>query len=473
MTRHIPRLFLLGLVLAALAQVAAVQAQESPTAGRPNLVFLLSDDQRFDTLGCAGNRIIRTPNLDALARDGVRFRNAFVTTPICAASRASYFTGLYERTHRYTFNTPPIQAKHLANSYPVRLRQAGYRTGFIGKFGVTVPKGDEAQMFDSFVPLDRTPYFKKQPDGSTRFLEDLAGDCAVEFLDGCRPGQPFCLSISFNAPHAEDNDPKQYLWPQRLDGLYRDVTFPVPKSMLLFPRLPEFLKNTESRVRFDWRFNEPAKYQEMVRGYYRMITAVDEVVGRIRGELERRGLAKNTVVLFASDNGYFLGERGFADKWYGYEYSLRIPIILSDPRTSTLGRNRATDWMALNVDVAPTLMELAGVPVPPELQGHSLLEATRGGFPPGWRDDFFFEHLFERPNIPKSEGVRDGRFTYLRWFEQRPVVEELYDHLNDFEQVRNLVHDEAYATVLKQLRRRTDELRDQYSAAASTPAGLR
>jgi len=455
----------IALLMAAvgLAANGARAAQEKP-ARRPNLVFILSDDQRFDTMGCAGNRVIRTPNMDALARDGVRFKNAFVTTPICAASRATLLTGLYERTHRFTFSTPPIANPFVDDSYPVRLRQAGYRTGFIGKFGVETEKGADTRMFDYFRPLNRTPYFKKQPDGSERFLEDIVGDRAVEFLDGCKPDQPFNLSISFNAPHAEDNDPKQYFWPTRFDALYRDVTFPVPKTMSaeFWSKQPEFLKNTESRVRYNWRFDEPRKYQEMVRGYYRMITAVDDVMGRIRSELEKRGLADNTVIVFMADNGYFLGERGFADKWYGYEYSLRVPMIVFDPRLERARRGKVTDAVALNVDIAPTLLNLAGIPAPGRYQGYSLLPLLHGQAPADWRKDFFFEHLFERDNIPKSEGVRTERWTYIRWFQQQPVVEELYDHDADFEETRNLVSSSKHQEVLRALRARTDALRDSY-----------
>jgi len=154
------------MIRALLAFIALVASAPASAADKPNIVFILADDMRWDMMGCAGNPIIKTPNLDSLAKDGVRFKNTFVTTAICAASRASIFTGLYERTHRYTFGTKPITAEHVGISYPVSLRMAGYRTGFVGKFGVGVPRGAAKEMFGSFVPLDRSPYWKKQPDGS-------------------------------------------------------------------------------------------------------------------------------------------------------------------------------------------------------------------------------------------------------------------------------------------------------------------
>lgn len=437
---------------------------DSPPPNRPNVVILLADDMRWDAMGCAGNAIIKTPHLDALAKNGVRFSSAFVTTAICAASRASILTGLHERTHRYTFGTRPITAEHIRSSYPVLLRNAGYRTGFVGKFGVGVPPGAVKEMFDSFTPLNRTPYWKKQADGSEKHLTDIEGERAIEFLNSCKPGEPFCLSVSFNAPHAEDNDPKQYFWQKEVDELYREMRFPVPKTMTdeFFRAQPEFLRKSESRVRFNWRFDEPKKYQEMVAGYYRMISGVDLVIGRIRAALLKRGLADNTVIVFLSDNGYFLGERGFADKWYLYEPSVRIPLIVLDPKAEQTRRGIVVDKIALNIDVAPTVLEMAGVRVPRDYQGTSLGPFITGTPPSSWRTDFFYEHLFERSNIPKSEGVRTERFTYLRWFERNPVVEELYDHKADPDQVRDLIADPRLAEIRDRLRRRTTELRDAY-----------
>jgi arylsulfatase A-like enzyme len=450
-----PYLLLLFVVLPLLASHA--RSGSNPPPHPPSIVFILSDDQRFDTLGCAGNRVIRTPNLDRLARDGVRFRNAFVTTPICAASRASFFTGLWERTHRCTFQTEPLLPPFAAFCYPKRLRQAGYRTGFVGKFGIDLYPGDTAEMFDYFAPVHRSPYLKRMPDGTVRHETDLAGDAAVRFIDNCYTSQPFCLSVSFNAPHAEDADPAQYFWSEQEDELYRTVFFPTPRTMSesFFNRQPEFLRHSESRVRFNWRFNEPRKYQEMVRGYYRMITGIDRVVGRIRRALEGRGLDRNTILVFMSDNGYFLGERGFADKWYGYEYSLRVPAIVLDPRLPSAMAGRVLDEPILNVDVAPTLLDWAGASVPAEMQGRSFAGLVSGERLK-WRDRFFFEHLFTHRGIPRSEGVRTSRWTYIRWRDRSPVVEELYDHQADFEQEHNLVGDPERRGVLRALRQATD-----------------
>ena len=458
---------------AGLALGPLVRADAGPRSGRnrPNIVFLLTDDQRWDMMGCAGNPWIRTPNMDALAHEGCRFTNAFVTTSICAASRASFLTGLYERTHRFTFGTPPLARAFTDISYPVLLRTAGYRTALFGKFGIKVPPGATSKMFDEFENLFRHPYFKKQADGSKRHLTDVLGDKAVGFLRSARSGkQPFCLSISFNAPHAEDSDPRQYVWPKAMDGLYRDVVFPPPadSAPAFFEGLPGFLRDSLNRKRWHWRFEPPEKRQEMTRGYYRMISGVDAVVGRIRRELRKLGLADNTVIVLMGDNGYFLGERGFAGKWLGYEPSLRVPLLVFDPRTPQSLRGRTVSALALDVDIAPTLLDFAGTDVPALMQGRSLgpVLANR---PVLWRSDFFCEHLFNHPKIPKFEGVRSLRWKYLRYFEQTPVYEELFDLTRDPLEEQNLVRDRRYADVLDRLRKRCNQLRDRYGGPYRRP----
>jgi arylsulfatase A-like enzyme len=200
----------------------------------------------------------------------------------------------------------------------------------------------------------------------------------------------------------------------------------------------------------------------MVAGYYRMISGVDLAIGRIIKTLEEAGIGGNTVIVFASDNGYFLGERGFADKWYIYEPSIRVPLLVIDPRREKNLGGKVVEQMALNVDIAPTILELAGAQVPGPTQGRSLVPLVRGESPANWRTDFFYEHLFERSNIPKSEGVRTEQYAYVRWFEQVPQAEELYDHVKDFDEVNNLIADPKFAEIRDKLRKRTTELRDQY-----------
>jgi len=439
-------------------------------AERPNIIFFLSDDQRNDFLSCAGHEIVKTPNIDALAADGVRFENAFVVTSICAASRATLFTGLWERTHKYTFGMPPIKEEYVDESYPAVLKKAGYRTGFVGKFGVSVPQGSQQKvMFDYYVPLNRNPYWKPQPDGSKKHLTNITGDKAIEFIDSCDKSQPFCLSVSFNAAHAEDSDKvDHYPWPHEEDGLYEDVTIPEPRvSRDFWKELPEFFHNAMHRDRYHWRWDTPEKYQKNVKAYYRMITGLDRNIGRVMEEVREKGFGDNTVVIFMGDNGYYKGSRGFAGKWSHFEESLRVPLVIYDPRVPKSDRGRVVPAMALNVDVPATILSMAKGSIPSHYQGADLTPFVYNRPVSGWRTDFFCEHLMDHPDIPKYEGVRGERYVYVRYFQHMPEGEFLHDLQADPLELKNFVNDPEYAEVLKTMRARCDELRDQYGGEYS------
>jgi len=454
-----------GIAAAAVAAPRGLRAAEAK-ATRPNILFFLIDDQRNDTLGCAGHPLLKTPVVDSLAARGVRFSNMFVTTSICAASRATILTGLHERTHGFTFGTPPISAEHTAASYPVLMRKAGYHTGFIGKFGVRVPRGATGQMFDYYKPHGRGPYFKKLPDGSTRHETEIAGDKALEFLGSVPQGKPFCLSVSFNAVHAEDGDKRpgigHYPWPKAVDGMYEDKTVPAPRlsQAKVFESQPEFLRKSMNRQRFFWRWDTPKKYQTNIRAYFRMISGIDRVIGRVLAELKKRGLADNTIVIYTGDNGYYMGQRGFAGKWSHYEESLRVPLIVHDPRPGASQRGKVVDEMVLNVDLPAMMLEMAGLDTPAHYTGRSLTALLQGKTPDAWRKDFFCEHLMNHGAIPKWEGIRHERYVYARYFEQKPVFEFLHDLKTDPDQLKNFASDPAYAEVLQRMRKRCDERRD-------------
>jgi arylsulfatase A-like enzyme len=460
--RYDRRVRLLEALISLAALSGACATRTAPPAARPNILVVVTDDQRFDALGIAGNPVVTTPAIDALARDGVRFTNAFVTTAICAASRASILSGRYESAHRYSFRTPPLARRFTDSSYPRLLRAAGYHTGFIGKLGVTTEPEATVAMFDHFEPT-APPYL---PPGETRHLTDRVADKAVAFLRTRPRGAPFCLSLSFDAPHAEDDNPGQYVWATDLDGLYDDVAVPPPANAEpeFFARQPEFLRTSLNRVRWGWRFDTEEKRVRMTRGYYRMIFGVDRALARIRAELDTLGLADDTVIVFTSDNGYFLGERGFAGKWLMYEESIRVPLIVADPRLPQQRRGTTCARFALNVDLAPTVLELAGLRPPAAFQGRSLAPLLAGE-PAAWRSDFYYEHRTDLPAIPKSEGVRTARWKYLRYFEQDPVHEELYDLERDPHERVDLSGDPAAADLLARLRARCAALR----AAAAAP----
>ncbi|TWU37894.1 Arylsulfatase [Novipirellula aureliae] len=434
---------------------------------RPNIVFFLSDDHRADVLGCAGHPVVKTPCIDQLAAHGERFENAFVTTSICAASRATLFTGLFERTHGYTFGEPPISAADISNSYPAQLKAAGYRTGFVGKFGVKVEDSEVAinEMFDSFVPVGRS---EKGVGESTQHFTDIAGDKAIEFVATNPADKPFCLSVSFNAAHAQDGDTvNHYPHPAQESELYADIKMPRPKldGGVYFDSQPEFLRDSMNRDRYYWRWDTPEKYDRNMRNYFRMLSAMDRNIGRVMQQLENQGLTDNTVIIFMGDNGYYMGERGFAGKWSHYEQSLRVPLVVCDPRIHQ-DASKVNDNIALNLDIAPTLLDLAGVDIPARYQGRSLVDQNDGGT----RQGFFCEHRMQNERIPKWEGYRGTRYVYANYYEQESGGEFLHDLKEDPDQLTNLVDDPKYHNQLIEMRAKTKELSKQYLEARSERA---
>jgi len=426
---------------------------------RPNIIFFLTDDQRADALGCGGNPIIQTPNIDELAKNGCLFTNAFVTTSICASSRASILSGQYVRRHGINDFSTSFSEEALARTYPLLLRRAGYRIGCIGKYGVGRGRDFPRDKYDVWFgcPGQCSPYERKDKNGNYKHLTRIFGDQAVEFLRGCSKEEPFCLCVNFKAPHVQDGDPRQFIPDRAYKDMYKDVTIPVPETAdpKCFEALPEFLQKSEGRHRWHLRFSTPEKYQQSVKNYYRLIYGVDVVVGKIRAEIKRLGFADNTVIIFSADNGFFLGEHGLAGKWFPHEESIRVPLIVFDPRAPMNRRGVTIEQFALNIDIAPTILELAGVGAPRKMQGRSLVALLKGQ-KPRWRTEFFYEHLLKYKTIPKSEALRTQRFKYARYIDYD--YEELYDLQNDPQETTNLAEDKKYRRILKSLRKRCDRL---------------
>lgn len=463
-----PRLAVALFAAAALSIVVAVPALGSAAAPRPNLILIVADDLSARTLGCMGDPVVQTPHIDRLAANGVLFRNAFVTTSICWMSRASIFTGQWYSRHGIKRSNVALSPEQWANSYPALLRRAGYRTGFIGKFGVgsTNDLAVKAKTFDFWRGLPgQAGLFFDDNDPKHRHKTARFGDEAIEFIAGCTREQPFCLSLSFNAPHARDGQPREYPPDGRDAELYDDVTMPVSPlaNDVAFRKLPLFVQTSEGRKRWQRRFSTPEQAQSILRDYYRLVTGIDREVGRIVAALEHAKLAEKTVIIFTSDNGYALGDRGLADKWFMYEEDIRVPLIVFDPRLSGGRRGRKVAAMALNVDLAPTLLDLAGLAPRASMQGRSLVPLLQYEQPPAdWRTDFFYEHhFFGAVSIPAVEGVRSQRWAYMRWTDAQPVVEELYDLAADPLETKNLASDPAVREQLDLLRARWAVLKEQ------------
>ena len=452
--------FALAGLLAFASQIPAAKAAASLPARKPNILFILTDDQRWNTLGCMGDTNILTPHIDRLAKEGVLFQNHFVTTSICCCSRASIFTGQYMRRHGIEDFTKPFTSEQWSETYPALLRQNGYRTGFIGKFGVGNDKAVKA-MADKFdywkgVPGQGGKYFIDPKDPNRTHETKKFGEDALEFLGSTPTNQPFCLSISFTAPHARDEMPhlEQYQPDDRDLSLYTSTMIPLPvtDNSTYFSKLPKTVQSSIGHERWLWRFDTTEHYESSVRNYYRLISGIDREVGRILAELEKRSLASNTVVIFTSDNGYFLGDRELSDKFYMYEESLRDPLIVYDPREPAAHRGRSENAMTLNIDFAPTILTLAGITPPAGMQGRSLVPLIETKKPADWRTEFFYEHHTFPTLISPSEGVRTERFAYIRWLNEKPLLEELFDLKTDQLEAHNLAGNPEYALTLTQLR---------------------
>lgn len=465
-------LLLLGLAVSGLQgqDLEGQPVARSPDKRRPNILLFYADDQRNHTLGCAGHPIVKTPNIDQLAQQGVRFENAFVTTSTCWVGRACLFTGCYERKHRYRVDPGPLNPALCEGSFFAVLKSAGYRTGHLGKEHVNLSDASSTQMFDVRRKLGRNPYFKKQADGTERHETQILGDWGQEFLQQQDPDQPFCLQISFNASHAEDRDKRpgvgHYPWPKVTNGMYDDQVMPLPEldAPDFFDSQPEFLKQSINRQRFFWRWDTPEKYQTNMRAYFRMISGIDHVVGRMLEKLDELELADNTVIIYTADNGYYLGDRGFAGKWTHYEQSLRVPLVIFDPRLPENQRGRVRSEIALNSDLASTLIELGGASKPTSHTGMSLVPLLDGRSAKNWRSDFLCEFLAVPVTIPRWEGVRGTQWVYARYFvdgPDQPPFEFLHDLKNDPQQRQNLADDRQHAESLRNMRRRCDELVQQ------------
>ena len=449
--RRFPVGFALSFVSAAFVTLAA-SAHDAP---RPNVLLFVTDDQRWDALGCMNNPVIQTPNVDRLAADGALFTNAFCTTSICMTSRASFITGQYERRHGIDSFGVPLDSTAFENTFPQVMRGAGYRIGFVGKWGLggTLPKKD----YDFWAGFEGQGKFYEE--GDPVHLTRKLGDAALKFLDGCSAEQPFCLQVSFKAAHVQDGKSWPFPADTKYDQLYAGV--PVPRAATAnntaFDALPSFLKSSIAKERWYVRFATPELFEQSVRDYYRLITGVDHIVGEAIDKLRAKGLGHNTVIIFTSDNGFYLGEHGLAGKWFMHEESIRLPLVIYDPRAASERRGVKVDKLVLNIDVAPTILRFAGLDVPQSMQGRSLVELCQGENPP-WRTDFLYEHRFKHPKIPTTEGVRTTRWKYIRYTSVEPIREELFDLHNDPLEQRDLAGSRRHIGVLQRLRKRWVEL---------------
>jgi N-acetylglucosamine-6-sulfatase len=423
---------------------AAVAGMAAPP--RPNIVFILTDDQRWDSMGCAGHPFLQTPHMDRLAREGALFRNAFVTTPLCSPSRGSFLTGQYVRAHGVRGNRGYNEHSHRLVTFPRLLHDAGYETAYVGKWHMG--NDDTARPgFDRWVSFRGQGAYLNPAlniDGNRvtaeGYMTDILAEHAADFLMRKR-SKPFALYLGHKAVHGP------FTPAERHKDLYTSE---------LLPRRPNGNDSLEGKpaLRRDvGRAAAPrsgASHDTIARNQLRALRAVDDSLGRVLRALEETRQLDNTLVIFTSDNGYFWGEHGLGDKRWSYEESIRIPLLMRYPRL--IRANSRIEQDALNVDIAPTVLELAGVPLPRQMHGRSLVPVF-GGKAAEWRRDFLIEY-FAEPNFPRTptwEGLRTARWKYTRYPELEGM-DELYDLAEDPIEMRNRIGDPRAATALKEMR---------------------
>lgn len=463
-------LLLLCAALALPASVSPCPAADAPA--RPNIVFILIDDLRWDDLGCTGHPFVQTPHIDRIAKEGARFHNAFATTPLCSPSRASFLTGQYAHTHGVTDNRDNTALSLKLVTFPLLLQRAGYTIAYVGKWHMgTDPRPRPG--FDRWVSFQFNPRPGSKPsyvdpelniDGKTvsakGYMTDILTDHALQFLKQPHK-KPFLLYLAHKAVHPEISLPfeKAEAFPpaERHRKLFADQAI---------PRRPNANRKPEGKPALERKIGdlpligpETATSDETIRNRLRMLMAVEEGVGKLLQALEETRQLDNTLVVFTSDNGYFYGEHGLSDeRRLAYEEAIRLPLLMRYPKAIKAGTT--PDAIALNIDLAPTCLELAGVPIPKEVQGRSLWPVLRGETA-GWRTSFLIEYWSDpvRVRIPNMgyQAVRTERWKYIRYTDLKGM-DELYDLKADPYEMKNRIKDAAAQDALKAMQNELERL---------------
>ena len=441
---------------------------------KPNFVVFLGEGLRYDELSCAGNSILQTPNMDRIAREGMTFRNAFVTNALCLPSRASILTGLYS----HTIGAIDNRDRPIPHNIPLvseLLHQAGYEVAFIGK--AHVRGGLQDRYWDYYFGFNGAAanYYHpvltegiagkfSEPKRYEGYVDELVTDRALNWLEQKRE-KPFCLFLNFCAPHGPFYRARRHL------DLYNGVKIPKPATfdddLKGYPGKPSAFIEANNKIGTTILGDDaPRTLEEVVKDHYAGVVDNDDNVGRVFKLLERSGMMDDTAILLSSDHGFFLGEWRFYDKRFMHEPSIRVPLMVRYPRMVKAGS--VCEKMALNVDIAPTMLELAGIRVPSSMQGRSLVSFLKGEQPENWRKDWLYEY-YEYPeaeHVRPHRGVRTERYKLIHYYKlpehpEAPEEFELYDLQKDPGELHNLYGQPGCAALTQQLLDRISELRKE------------
>ncbi|KAA5545852.1 sulfatase [Roseiconus nitratireducens] len=450
-------------------------AVQATAAERPNIVLMLCDDIRWNALSCAGHPHLKTPNIDRLADEGIYFENMFCTTSLCSPSRATILSGLYAHQHGVTNNFTDYPAN--LDSFPRRLQQSGYRTGYIGKWHMGEKSDEPRPGFDHFVThKGQGKYFDTEFNfnGKERrvvpgYYTTVVTDMAIEWMKQQQTDdedQPFMLMIGQKAPHS-------FYFPEpKYEHVFDDVEVNYPHSSFKLDDKPEWI---QKRLRtwhgiygpiFDWRKEFPddkasgvIDFARMVRAYWGTILSVDDSVGHLLAFLEQQEALDNTMFIFMGDNGLLEGEHGMVDKRTAHEASIRVPMIIRYPGWTKWSGPVRVQQQVLTTDVAPTILDAAGAEAMNDLHGASVKPLIAGD-DQKWRREWLYYYNYEKqfPYTPNVRAVRGDRFKYIRYphgdgSDDRHMA-ELYDIENDPEESTNLINDPEYASTVAEMQQR-------------------
>ncbi len=454
MTRRSALTATLGALAAGPAAASAAQTRK-----RRNIIFILTDDHRYDALGfLRPQKFLETPHLDRMAREGVHFQNAFVSTSLCSPSRASILTGKYAHQHKIVDNNTAIPRG--TQFFPELLRQAGYATAFIGKWHMGGESDDPQPGFDRWISFRGQGSYLPSRNGlnidgkhipQKGYITDELTDYAVDWLGSRRKDQPYFLYLSHKAVH------EILVPPERYRDRYQGAEYVPPRTMPLDRSVgsgwPMWVRNQRN----SWHGVEFPLYRELdlgenYRRYAETLLGVDDSVGRIMDALGQRGDLDSTLIVYMGDNGFAFGEHGLIDKRTAYEESIRVPMLARCPELAQGGQT--VKQVVANIDVMPTMLEAAGLESPKNLPGLSVLPLMRGA-KPAWRDSLLYEYYWERnyPMTPTMFALRGDRYKYIHYYGIWDS-DELYDLVQDPLETTNLIYRPELQSVVQDMNRK-------------------
>jgi arylsulfatase A-like enzyme len=487
-----------------------VNAQsKSDTSARPNIIFILSDDHATNAISAYNDlykQIAPTPNIDRIANEGAILTNAFSTNAICGPSRASILTGKYSHVNKYYKNFKGGNFDGSQWTYPKALQKGGYQTAMIGKWHLaSTPQGFDYYKYhidhgEQGVYWDPTYNENGVAVKEKGYATNITTNFALNWLDGRNKETPFCLLLQYKAPHREWSPDKKYEdswknqdlpYPDTFNDHYagREKTagdthmtmdFFNRKDMKLTP--PDSLSGKKLAKWFDYG-NNPGeivtpndtltgedlrkwKYQRYIKDYLATIKSVDDNIGRVLNYLKENGLEENTIIVYASDQGFFLGEHGWFDKRFMYEESLRMPFLIRYPKG--IAPKTVVQDIVSNIDIAPTILEMAGIPIPKEVQGKSFYQNLKGKTPKDWRQSMYY-HYYEYPfwhHVQPHYGIRNERYKLIHFYYDVDLW-EFYDLKKDPSEMNNLIHSIKYADLIEKTKKELMDLKKEYGNTMS------